>query len=94
MPQSMILLRGQFWRWFTRVADKVRVKRPGGASYYQWIAKQGRLKVPRWNFHKHLIDRDGHLVDWFAPTTGPSSAKLISAIDRNQISRLKALDRR
>ena len=68
------------------MADKVRVKGPEAHPYYQWIAKQGQLKVPRWNFHKHLIDRDGHLVDWFAPTTGPSSAKLISAIEE-QISR-------
>jgi len=38
--------------------------------------------VPRWNFHKHLVDADGHLVDWFVSTTGPSSSKLRRAIEK------------
>jgi glutathione peroxidase len=38
--------------------------------------------VPRWNFHKHLVDADGNLVDWFVSTTSPSSSKLQRAIEK------------
>jgi len=64
------------------MTDKVRIKGPDAHPYYQWVATQGMLKVPRWNFHKHLIDGDGNLVDWFASTTKPDSAKLIAAIEK------------
>ena len=50
--------------------------------YPEQVRTQGRLMVPRWNFHKHLIDADGHLVDWFASTTAPDSRKVVAAIER------------
>lgn len=37
---------------------------------------------PRWNFYKYLIDRNGKVVDWYASTTGPQSAKLIGPLER------------
>lgn len=50
---------------------------------YRWAAAQtGALGVPRWNFHKLLIGRDGRLVDWFSSMTDPASDRLKSAIDR------------
>jgi glutathione peroxidase len=64
------------------MADIVHVKGPNAHPYYKWIAEaHGGLAVPRWNFHKHLIDGSGALVDWFASTTGPNSARLRKAID-------------
>jgi len=49
---------------------------------YRWAAERtGPLGVPRWNFHKLLIGRDGTLIDWFASTTAPDAARLRSAID-------------
>ncbi|AVM76047.1 glutathione peroxidase [Magnetospirillum gryphiswaldense] len=56
----------------------------GNAAHplYRWAAAQtGPLGVPRWNFHKLLIGRDGRLVDWFASTTAPDSERLRHAID-------------
>ena len=44
-------------------------------------ADQGRMKLPRWNFYKHLINADGELVNWFASTTSPNSRKVIDAIE-------------
>ena len=41
----------------------------------------GSLAIPRWNFHKHVIDADGKLVDWFASTTSPKSNRLREAIE-------------
>ncbi len=65
------------------LADIVHVKGPEAHPYYKWVAEaHGGLAVPRWNFHKHLIDVNGQLVDWFVSTTGPKSAKLLKAIER------------
>ena len=65
------------------MTDIVRVKGPSAHPYYKWVAEvHGGLAVPRWNFHKHLVDVNGHLVDWFVSTTGPSSSKLRRAIEK------------
>jgi len=50
---------------------------------YRWAAERtGPLGVPRWNFHKLVITRDGRLLDWFSSITGPDSERLRSVIDR------------
>ena len=65
------------------MTDIVRVKGPLAHPYYKWVAEvHGGLAMPRWNFHKHLVDANGHLVDWFVSTTGPSSSKLRRAIEK------------
>ena len=64
------------------MADIVHVKGPNAHPYYKWIADaHGGLAVPRWNFHKHVIERNGDLVDWFASTTGSKSGRLRKAIE-------------
>ena len=63
------------------MTEKVRIKGADAHPFYLWIADQGRMKLPRWNFYKHLIDADGELVDWFASTTSPDSRKVIDAIE-------------
>ena len=40
------------------------------------------LTHPKWNFQKYLIDKDGKVVDYFAPTTTPDSSKIIQAIEK------------
>jgi len=64
------------------MTEKVAVKGADAHPYYRWVGSQGRLMVPRWNFYKHLIDGDGHIVEWFASTTAPDSRKVIAAIER------------
>ncbi|OAN53693.1 glutathione peroxidase [Paramagnetospirillum marisnigri] len=57
----------------------------GSAAHplYRWAADQtGPLGLPRWNFHKLLVGRDGRLVDWFASTTAPDAARLRAALDK------------
>lgn len=64
------------------MADIASVKGPKAHPYYKWVADvHGSLALPRWNFHKHVIDADGKLVDWFAPTTSPNSSRLLNAIE-------------
>ena len=64
------------------MTEKVKVKGPDAHPYYQWVKAQGGLKVPRWNFYKHVIDADGNLVEWFASTTAPDSRTVINTIEK------------
>ena len=65
------------------MTDIVSVKGASAHPYYKWVAEaHGGLALPRWNFHKHLVNADGNLVDWFVPTTSPSSSKLQRAIEK------------
>ena len=51
--------------------------------FYRWAAERtGALGVPRWNFHKILVGRDGSLVDWFSSVTTPDADRLRAAIDK------------
>lgn len=64
------------------MTDKTVVKGQSAHPFYQWAAAElGMMAKPRWNFHKYLIDREGKLVNWFASTTSPQSAKLKKAIE-------------
>jgi glutathione peroxidase len=71
------------------MTDITSVKGPNAHPYYKWIADvHGSLALPRWNFHKHVIDSDGKLVDWFASTTSPTSNRLRNAIETALKNRL------
>lgn len=49
---------------------------------YRWAAaRTGAAGLPRWNFHKLLIGRDGRLIDWFSSVTAPDAAKLVAAVE-------------
>ena len=65
------------------LTERSIVKGSRAHPFYQWAGESfGAMAKPRWNFHKHLVDGDGHLVDWFVSTTGPSSSKLLRAIEK------------
>jgi len=54
---------------------KIEVNGSNAHPLYEFLKKQ-RLGVPesgtiKWNFTKFLIDRDGHVVQRFAPSTKP-----------------------
>jgi glutathione peroxidase len=50
--------------------------------FYKWAQKLGLGTTPMWNFHKYLIDRNGHLVDFFYPQTTPKNNNLIKKIEK------------
>ena len=72
------------------VFDKIRVRGPYAHPLYQFFndrKRNGKLKsIPRWNFHKFLIDKTGKVVDFYYPFTKPTSAKI-----RKKVNRLLAL---
>jgi glutathione peroxidase len=49
--------------------------------FYRWAAKAAPNGVPKWNFHKYLIGRDGRLIGAFATTIKPDAPELIKAIE-------------
>jgi len=66
--------------------DKIRVRGPYAHPLYQFFANKkqnGNLKsVPRWNFHKFLINKEGVVTDFFYPFTKPTSGKIKKKIAR------------
>ncbi len=54
----------------------------GAHPLYRWAAAQtGPAGLPKWNFHKLLIGRDGRLVGWYATTVKPGDPALAEAIE-------------
>lgn len=63
--------------------EKSKVRGDHAHPFYKWAAQElGAVASPKWNFHKYLISPDGQLVDWFATTTSPTSAKVIKAVEK------------
>jgi glutathione peroxidase len=40
------------------------------------------LDTPRWNFHKYLVGRDGHIAAVFAAAIEPTDSCAIAAIEK------------
>ena len=68
------------------VFEKIRVRGPYSHPLYKFFAdkkENGKLNsVPRWNFHKFLIDKSGLVTDFFYPFTKPTSSKIRKRIAR------------
>jgi glutathione peroxidase len=59
---------------------KAQVKGPNSHPFYRWAAGERPLETPRWNFHKYLVGRDGHVAAVFATDVEPMDARVINAI--------------
>ncbi|HET7679815.1 MAG TPA: glutathione peroxidase [Xanthobacteraceae bacterium] len=64
------------------LAEKVAVKGAAAHPFYKWAAGERPLEVPRWNFHKYLIGRDGHIAAAFSPDIEASDARIVAAVAR------------
>jgi len=58
---------------------KSSVRKGSAIPLYQALAKASG-EYPQWNFHKYLIDRNGHLVSAFPSAVAPQDARLIKAL--------------
>ena len=57
------------------------VKGSNAHEIFKWAKKNyGKSAVPKWNFHKILINKEGKIEDTFASFTKPMSDKLIKKI--------------
>ena len=64
------------------LAAKADVVGPNAHPFYKWAASERPLETPKWNFHKYLVGRDGHIAAAFASAVEPTDARVIDAIGR------------
>ena len=58
------------------------VKGDNAHEIFKWAKKNhGSSSVPKWNFHKILINKDGKIEDTFTSFTNPMSNKITSKIE-------------
>ena len=59
------------------------VKGDNAHEIYKWAKRNhGKSAVPKWNFHKILIDKNGKIFDTYASFTKPMSKKIINAVEK------------
>tara|TARA_B110000438_G_C15720677_1_gene609660 strand:- start:728 stop:1243 length:516 start_codon:yes stop_codon:yes gene_type:complete len=64
------------------ITEKVSVKGSDAHPFYKWAKDNyGKSAVPKWNFHKIIIDKNGKINDTFSSITRPSSKKFIKVIE-------------
>ena len=64
------------------ISAKAVVKGPNAHPFYKWAAEARPKDVPRWNFHKYLIGRDGYIADVFPESVEPADTRVKTAIAR------------
>ncbi len=64
------------------ITAKAVVSGPNAHPFYKWAAAARPKDVPRWNFHKYLIGRDGYIAEVFASAVEPSDTRVKTAIAR------------
>ena len=64
------------------LAAKAVVTGPAAHPFYRWAAEARPKDVPRWNFHKYLLGRDGYIADVFGSAVEPTDTRIRTAIAR------------
>ena len=50
---------------------------------YKWAKdNHGKSAVPKWNFHKIIINKEGKIEETFSSLTKPTSNKILSVLDK------------
>lgn len=67
------------------IFDKIHVKGDKADPLYYFLSNKsenGNVDIaPKWNFQKYLIDKEGHVIDYYLSTTSPTSGKIKKAIE-------------
>ena len=64
------------------ITEKVDVKGDNAHALYKWAKKNhGNSTIPKWNFHKILINKDGKIQDTFNSFVTPLSSKITKQIE-------------
>ena len=64
------------------MTEKVDVKGENANELYLWAKKNyGKSTIPKWNFHKILINKEGKVQDTYNSFTEPLSKKIIKEIE-------------
>ena len=64
------------------LAEKTNVIGSNAHPFYVWARKNhGIGAIPKWNFHKIIVNKNGKISDTFASFTKPTSKKFINLIE-------------
>ena len=65
------------------MTSKYDVKGDNAHQIYLWAKESyGKSTVPKWNFHKILINKNGKVEDTFASFTNPMSKKILKKLEQ------------
>jgi glutathione peroxidase len=65
------------------ITEKTNVIGKNLHPFYAWAKENyGIAAIPKWNFHKIIVGKNGKVADTFASITNPSSNKFIKIIDQ------------
>ena len=64
------------------LASKTEVRGNNPHPFYKWAAAERPLEIPRWNFHKYLIGRDGRIAAVFPTAIAVSYTHLTLPTNR------------
>ena len=65
------------------MTSKYDVKGESAHDLYKWAKDTfGKSAVPKWNFHKILIDKNGKIIDTYTSLTKPTSKKIINELEK------------
>ena len=65
------------------IMDKVDVKGDNAHDIYKWAKlNYGKSTIPKWNFHKILINKEGKIADTYNSFTSPLSKKIIKKLEQ------------
>ncbi len=65
------------------MTEKISVIGPNSHPFYKWARKDfGIGAIPKWNFHKIIIGKNGKIANTFSSITKPSSKKFINEIEK------------
>ena len=65
------------------MSEKTNVIGEDAHPFYLWAKKNyGKKAIPKWNFHKIIINKDGKIYKTYGSFTKPMSKKLIQDIEK------------
>ena len=64
------------------MTEKTNVIGREAHPFYQWARKDhGIAAIPKWNFHKIIIGKNGKVIETFASFTKPTSKKFLNTLE-------------
>ena len=64
------------------MSEKISVLGNNAHPFFKWAKENhGKSAIPKWNFHKIIIDKGGKVVKTFSSFTNPSSKKFTDFIE-------------
>ena len=65
------------------MTEKIDVLGKNAHPFFKWARENyGNSAIPKWNFHKIIVGKDGKVANTFSSITKPSSEKFRKAIEK------------